>query len=114
MKEISKSTIKPLIDIIGGQGKIEEIKKAFGFDIIPILTNLQDYENNLNVLTDSPPSKVTEAPEKIIATWIKSKLVHLKESDIQGLIENHLKNLRLLSKVSLSVDALLEIFAIFT
>ena len=43
-KEGDRNALQPLIDIIGGSARIEEIKKAFGFDIIEILSKLQAYE----------------------------------------------------------------------
>ena len=43
------SSIQSFVDVIGGPGKVDQIKKVFGFDAVKALRKLLDYENKTMV-----------------------------------------------------------------
>ena len=45
----SLSSIQSFVDVIGGPGKVYQIKKVFGFDAVKALRKLLDYENKTMV-----------------------------------------------------------------
>ena len=45
----SLSSIQSFVDVIGGPGKVDQIKKVFGFDAVKALGKLLDYESKTMV-----------------------------------------------------------------